>query len=296
MSQLSDLFIIFNPESTGAGQENAENLQRDLAGQSFRLPMQLVPTERPGHAIELAYDIAKNHERPLIISSSGDGGYNEVINGALRARFEAGARPVCAVLASGNANDHRRTVRQQPLLTGILDESIDAIDVLRVSTEDLNGHKRTRHAHSYVGLGLTPSVAVELNRNRLNRLKETVIVAKTLHRYVPFTIEVEGREQRLDSLVFANISQMAKVLTIAENAEPDDGRFQVVAFPYKHKARLIFMLLKAMTAGIQGKEAKRYEFKVVKDMPIQFDGEIEHIVAGETVEVRALAAALETIR
>lgn len=295
MTTISDLFVIFNPNSTGAGRDNAESLLAELKARGFEAPMELLATEYAGHAGELAYEIAGQYERPLIISSSGDGGYNELINGALRAQ-DQGRRPVCAVLASGNANDHRRTVRRRPLIDGIVGQHVESIDALRVTIKGKDGAEKTRHAHSYVGLGLTPTVAVELNRNRLNRMKETLIVIKTLRDFMPFEVDVDGKRLVLDSLVFANISQMAKVLTIADNAEPDDGRFKVIAFPYKNKAKLLFMLLKAVVSGINGVDAGHYEFTCVKELPIQFDGEVEHVKEGDTVSVTARRRVLSTIR
>ena len=124
------------------------------------VPIELVPTAHAGHATDLAYQFAKNKKRPLIISSSGDGGYNEVINGALRAKAE-GADPVCAPLPAGNANDHNRALSQRPLHEAINDSAVTYIDVIRVSI-DPKRSDGARFAHSYVGLGLTPTVAVEL--------------------------------------------------------------------------------------------------------------------------------------
>lgn len=294
MPNFSVVAIVYNPNSTGPSEHEAQQLGEGLRNASFSAEVRLIATEHPRHAEELAYDIAMQHERPLIVSSSGDGGYNEVVNGAMRAQAE-GANPVCAVLAAGNANDHSRTVVQRPLLDAILSDEVVRIDVLKAVIRSKAGDGM-RYAHSYIGLGLTPAVAVELNRSKLNRVKEGYIVYKALRDLQPVVIEVDGKPISIDSLVLANISQMAKVLTIAGNAAPDDGLLRVTVFPYRRKIRLIFVLLKAIVNGIHGVSTTHYEFTAVKEMVIQFDGEVQELAAGDSVAVRVEASALATLR
>ena len=69
---------------------------------------------------------------------------------------------VCAVLPAGNANDHRRATREQPLADAIVTGSVTRIDLLRLTVEGTS--PTTRYAHSYIGLGLTPVVAVDLQK------------------------------------------------------------------------------------------------------------------------------------
>src|SRR5437764_2946213 len=99
--KFSTVLIIYNPNSTGNSAGAARDLQKRLQT-SLKLPIRLLPTHYSGHAEELAYTGAKEHHNPLLVSSSGDGGYHEVINGAMRAQL-TGAKPVCAVLPTGNA-------------------------------------------------------------------------------------------------------------------------------------------------------------------------------------------------
>jgi diacylglycerol kinase (ATP) len=295
MSDLSHIAVIYNPNSTGRSREKAEAFLHKLERDGNTISTELIPTRYAGHATQLAYDLAKRHSRPLIVSSSGDGGYNEVINGALDAQSE-GATPVCTVIPAGNANDHRNTIGRRPLWLAVKRQAIDHIDVLQATITGTDGGVRRRHAHSYIGLGLTPAVAVELNRTSLSRLKEMIIVLRSIHNFHPVTVEVGGERLVVDSLIFANISRMAKLLTIADNARPDDGRFEVVIFPYKHKAKLICMLVKAVLRGIDGEEATRYEFSAVKDMPLQFDGEIVELSAGDEVRIDIVPKGLATLR
>jgi diacylglycerol kinase (ATP) len=293
VSSFSDLVIIYNPNSTGPSEKRAEQLRAELKERGFGAPVKLQPTERAGHAWDLAHDAAVQLEQPLIVSVSGDGGYNEVINGALQAQ-QKGARPVCAVLAAGNANDHRRTIERRPLAESILNSDITHIDVLKATVS--GGSSTERFAHSYIGLGLTPAVAVELNKTSLNRFKETMLCLKTFRDFHPVEIKVNGEELVLDSLIFANISEMAKVMTVAENAEPDDGQFEVVVFPYKRKINLLFNLVKAVVSGLKGTSATAYEFEVAKSMALQLDGEIMELAGGDSVRISVCPGALATVR
>src|SRR3982750_2899542 len=105
MSGYDAITIIYNPNSTGPSEAKARVLHEDLIKRRKRTKITLTPTKRAGHAEDLAYKAAHANRRALIISSSGDGGYHEVINGALRAQLE-GAKPTVGLLPAGNANDH----------------------------------------------------------------------------------------------------------------------------------------------------------------------------------------------
>jgi diacylglycerol kinase family enzyme len=287
----TSISIIYNPTSTGASRANAFKLADELEAADVNLPVYVVPTDFAGHAESLAYDLAKATKRPLIISSSGDGGYNEVINGALRAQAE-GAKPTCGLLPSGNANDHYRNLHQHPITDQILDGKHRYIDILKLSAER-HGQPWERFAHSYIGIGLTPKVGIELNKVQLNRLREAWIVAKTLYKLRPSRLIVHGKEHTYDSLIFSNVSKMSKILSVSDSAELTDGKFEVVAFPSQNKMRLLRQLVQASTFGLHSsRQADHYTFTTVRPTRVQLDGEIFRIDGGSvariTVEPRVL--------
>ena len=155
--QFKNIIIIYNPKSTGKSKHNALNLQKILSKKLPQIPNKVVPTQYKAHAEELAYAIASKYKAPLIVSCSGDGGYNEVINGVMKAG-KAGKNTICAVRASGNANDHSRTMQSKPLWKAIVHDEVTNIDLLRFTVTS-GGKKSVRYAHSYAGLGLSPVVA-----------------------------------------------------------------------------------------------------------------------------------------
>lgn len=264
-----------------------EELAAELSDQ---WKVEVLPTKKAGHAEELAYRAAKKYQNPLIISVSGDGGYNEVINGAWRAQ-EEGAKPVCAVAPAGNANDHRRTLRRQDLVKSIREQKVTQIDLLQMKVG-----QNVRVAHSYIGLGLTPVVAVELNRHTLNRFKEMWLVLTTFWKYQPFEILLDGKRKQLGSLVFANIGQMAKVITLSDQADSSDGQFEIIEFPHWSKLALVIAILKSLVGQLPPvARARKISFAIIKPQPIQLDGEVTELSAGDQVEVKSLPRALATI-
>lgn len=284
--------IIYNPNSTGPSQDRAKGLRQILSKAWPELAIKAVPTQHAGHAESLAREFARRGGSPLIISASGDGGYNEVVNGLMQA---GNSDATAAVLAAGNANDHGRVMQDRPLHELILAGKRTRIDLLRVEVVGKN-ERSVRWAHSYVGLGLTPVVATELNRHTLNALKEATIAVRTFFRYRPFTIVHNGTRIQLDSLLFANINQMAKLLTLAPENNPADGAFEVVLIKSGHKLRLLRTLLgSALKRPPERSRTDRYNFTVLKPMPMQLDGEVTRLRPGDKVTIVADARALSTI-
>jgi diacylglycerol kinase family enzyme len=285
--------LIFNPHSTGHAQERAEELRRDLGGRVPGLAVGMMPTEHAGHATELSRTAAASG-RPLVVSVSGDGGYNEVVNGVMQAGND---RASSAVLAAGNANDHRRSTAELPIAQGIAEGAITRMDLLRLSAGGAAG-ETVRYAHSYIGLGLTPVVAVDLDKGDKGSLREMFTVVRSFARFRPFEIELEdGTRQCFDSLVFANIAQMAKVATMAEETgTPDDGMFEVITLKHTAKWRILATALKASIAGL-GKQpsVRTFAFTTVTPLPMQIDGEVMNLPAGATVRVDIASRALQTV-
>ena len=88
MSPFDRIVIIFNPQSTGDAPRRPRSCGRTWRVASRTCRCDLRPTEHAGHAREIAREVAATG-RPLLVSVSGDGGYNEVVNGVLR----VGQRP-----------------------------------------------------------------------------------------------------------------------------------------------------------------------------------------------------------
>ncbi|MDT0277629.1 diacylglycerol/lipid kinase family protein [Blastococcus goldschmidtiae] len=292
MSSFDRIVIIFNPQSTGDAEELAEDLRDDLAGRLPAVPSELSPTRHAGHARELAREAAATGS-PLVVSVSGDGGYNEVVNGVMDAGND---RAVCAVHAAGNANDHRRTTQHGPLADAIVAGDVRRIDLLRL-TLGTGETAEVRYAHSYIGVGLTPVVAVDLEKGGKGSWREMVSVVRGFWRFRPFPIRAEdGRRHRIDSLVFANIAEMAKYAKLSDDGTPDDGRFEVITERRTGRLRSLATAIRAATRGLGPQPSvTHYAFTPLVPMPLQLDGELVELDADVPVAVDIAPLALATV-
>lgn len=295
MKTYSNIIIIYNPKSTGDSKDAAIQLEKKLKARLRHTPIRLVPTKHAGHARELAYSHAKKQKDTLIVSSSGDGGYHEVINGALRAQAE-GAAPICAVLPAGNANDHARTMQaKKPLHELIIAGNITKIDVLKLQAKS-PGEQTEIFAHSYIGLGLTPTVAAELNKYSLDSLREALIVIRTFWKTRPIRLKIQGRVYKYDSLICSTIPEMAKFLTLSKNAKPDDGKLEINTLPHASKLSLLYKLLRGTFASMNARSRKRkLVFETMAKIPLQMDGEIHYLPKNTHVTIAIEHQLLRTI-
>jgi len=280
----TSVVIIFNPNSTGPSKTLASDLKRSI---NHELPDQKVllkATEYAGHAEKIAFDHAKRTATPLIISSSGDGGYNEVVNGIMRANNE-GAKATAGLLPAGNANDHHANVHFVDIVQAVKNGTSKRIDVLRVIGTS-RGKKIERYGHSYAGFGLTPTVARALNQNKLNVFNQIWIVGKELLSMRSTSLIVDGKKQSYDSVICSNVDKMSKYLKISTPSSLTDGKFEVTSFHKTHRARLLLTLFKTSLFGVhEDKSVSHYDAKTVRKTAVQVDGEIIELDASTDVAV-----------
>lgn len=285
------IILVFNPNRPGMS-HRIDEVQRDLAAGVPDLGIELLATGFAGHARDLARSVA-GRGFPLIVSVSGDGGYNEVVNGVMDV---SGSNAVCTVLPAGNANDHHRSLPVKPLAEAIRDNRVRRIDLLRVTFGGTH-NEEVRYAHSYVGFGLTPLMAIGIEQGGKGKILELLSVARTLRALKPFDlVRDDGSTARFDSLILANISRMAKYGTVSESNQPDDGRFEVVTLPHAGLLKMALMTLRAVTLGLGNQPSvSSYAFTTRDAVPCQIDGEVVHVPAGTRVLVESARHALATI-
>lgn len=147
--------VIFNPAAgKSRARKRLEALQSD-----WRARFELWPTERPGHATELARKAAE-HGFGMVAAAGGDGTVHEVANGILQAE-----RPEVSfgVLPLGSANDYAFSLRQDRLDQNA-DERTAAhrVDVGRLRTDA----GLERYFVCCMGIGFSGSVTAESRRIR----------------------------------------------------------------------------------------------------------------------------------
>jgi len=269
----TSITILYNPNSTGSSHALAKAFKSAL---TKRLPSQkvdLTPTRHPGHGEELAYTLATASKNPLIISSSGDGGYHEVVNGAMKAQHK-GHTPTTGLLPAGNANDHYHNLHSDDLVDLIVRGEQTKIDLLKISGTS-KGKPIERYGHSYIGFGLTPIVGKELNKNKLNIFNQVWIVAKSLLTLKSVKLNIKNKIRSYDSIVFSNVDRMSKVLKISQPSSVNDGKFEVTIFRSRSKLKLIVQLFRtSIIAAKEDHQVDTYTLKTVNPTLVQVDGEI----------------------
>lgn len=290
----STIAVIYNPNSTGPSKKMASDFAEKIKSHLPHQKLELIATEYAGHAEELAYDIAQSESNPLIISSSGDGGYNEVVNGVLKAKSE-GFNPITGLLPAGNANDHHRNLHTKDFIDAVAEEDVKDIDILKFSGTS-KGKRVERYAHSYIGIGITPKVGKELNKTKLNPVKEIFLAAKVFFSVKSTKLKIDDRVRRYDSLIFSNIDSMSKYLQISKPSSVTDGKFEITAFRRRHKLKLLSLFLKASILGVEeDMRVSKFTFETVTKTSIQADGEITLLDADSQVIISADKQALRCI-
>ena len=282
--------IIYNPNSTGDSEKNAKELAEQL--RTLKIPVTTQETTHAGHGEEIAKDLAEQDAKTILISSSGDGGYNEVVNGALQ---HDTSNFVVGVLPSGNANDHYTALGGDSLAESIANKSFQHIDTIKVSAT-VDGASWVRYAHSYVGIGVTATAAKSLTEDRPNAVTEKRIVARSLFSFSYIKLKVQGDTRRYSSLLFANIGTMSKIMKLSQDSSVTDGKFEMSTIRFRSKFRLVAYLLTAATVGLsKAKPTERFECTAIEKLPIQLDGEVFVIDAGSAVSIESVKQNLRCV-
>ena len=290
MSTYDYIALVYNPQSTHDAASAAKALDRELES----VHPHLVETKRAGHAAEIAHDVSLKYKHPLIVSISGDGGYNEVVNGAMKAkRASPSSDPTVAVLAAGNANDHSNALATNDgsFAQKVLRGKPKGIDLLLLSY----GNER-QYAHSYIGFGISAEAGDEINKSKKGGLNDILTVANTIYNDNPVRITRHGLSHTYDSLIFFNIPRMAKMPMLAGKASVHDGNFNVHRISHRSLfARLGALLHLALPMRVRTSTYRRYTFTLRRREHIQYDGETATIAARTRVTITCEPAAIKTI-
>ncbi|MET4001498.1 diacylglycerol kinase (ATP) [Arthrobacter sp. UYCu511] len=234
--------MIFEPNPEKVAPYLSRQLCTELAVRMPEILIEQLPTSHAGHGRELARAAAQQSLAScsggegsgglplLIVSVSGDGGFNDVVNGVMDV---PNSTTICAVLAAGNANDHRRSIATMTVVDAIVAGPIRQMDLLKLTVRDNGGLTKERFVHSYVGFGLTAAMARGIENSGKGRVPELFGVVLTLPRLRSFEIvRPDGARARFDSLVLANVNGMAKYGTVSDSRIPADGQFEVISLPH----------------------------------------------------------------
>jgi diacylglycerol kinase (ATP) len=285
------VIIIFNPNSTGDGKANAKELRQRITEHSPDMKIVVRPTKHAGHAVDIAAEYAADASA-VIVSSSGDGGYNEVVNGVLKSSKPKAA---LAVLPSGNANDHYNAVSTDDLVKNIVEGNSKLIEAIHIQAI-VDGKEWNRFAHSYVGFGITPKIGKELTARKLNMFNEKWHTLYHLMKFKHVDISQDKVVKKYSSLVFSTVPKMSKIIRLEDSANQRDGKMEVYETEYQSPIQLLWVLLRASLQGIE-KSARvdRYSLKTISRTMVQLDGEVFMLDADSDIQLTCVKSAIRTV-
>ena len=292
--QFDEIIIIYNPKSTGKSKQNVAQLQTELRQKLPNTTVMLRATKRPGHATAIGTDYAKRDPNALLVSASGDGGYNELVNGVLS---HPTTQLTVVVLPSGNANDHHYATSGSDIVTRIIKGSRRRIDILHIQAQ-IRGKEWQRYAHSYIGFGLTAYIGQKLTKADLNAINEKWLTLKYLLKFDHITIrrDPQQRWRHYSSIIIGNIDRMSKTIRLGNRSRPGDGKCELYELRQRSFFRLIGTLITSSTIGMRPtKRIRHYSLISKRALPVQCDGEAAMLDAGQTIKVTLVPGALQTL-
>ena len=257
--------IIVNPISgRGAGEQSIPQIEQLLTG--FKLDYDLVRTERPWHAAELAGEAAKGGYG-VVVAAGGDGTANEVLNGLMQAKAGGVERlPAMAILAVGRGNDFAFSMGAPAALAEgcrlLADGHTRKVDVGRVEG---GLYPQGRYFGNGAGIGFDAVVGFEaLKLTWLHGFPSYIVAAlKTIFLYfhAPLVrIDYDGQTLTQACLMVSimNGRRLGGGFMMAPEARTDDGLFDLCIAAQVSRAKVLALIPRFMKGSQAGHPAIRF--------------------------------------
>ncbi len=269
--------LIVNPFATRVTEEAISAVERALMRSAY---VRTVRTERPRHAVELAREA---NDADALIVFSGDGGFNEALNGVERSDLPLGFVPGggTSVLprALGLPRDPVAAAEQ-------LAEALALDRIRRISTGRANGRRFAFGA----GIGLDAEAVRRIDERGRNDHGERPgdrafvaafarIILQRRGRLEP-ALEIDGYG-RAAFLLVSNVNPYSFLKSLAIQVAPDAVFEEGLDFlaPISLTPRTLPPLLYALATGrparnaLRGHDLDRIEVRCDRPLPLQADGE-----------------------
>ncbi|HSD78661.1 MAG TPA: diacylglycerol kinase family protein [Solirubrobacteraceae bacterium] len=239
-------------------------------------------SEGPGQLARLAREAAD--EADLLVAVGGDGTVNEVANGI------AGLEVELAVVARGTGWDFVRTYGIPRKLEDAVEVALNGrtrtIDLGRARYHGWDGEERESLFANIASAGMSGAIAKRTNETskalggKISYFWATIAVFSRW-RNGEVTVRVDGEEHsgRMHDVVVANGRYFGGGMMICPEAEPDDGRFDVLLIGDLTKRDLLLTLPKTYR-GTHLPHPKatvlrgaRVEVETPEPLPVELDGE-----------------------
>lgn len=249
-------FIIVNPISgRGLGEKSVARIEAFC--QQRGLDYHLARTERPWHAAELAGQAARERW-DVVVCASGDGTFNEALNGLMQARAAGFNHTALGILSIGTGNDFAGGVGIPTNLKDSLETLAQGhrrkVDIGKVSGGDFPDG---RYFGNGIGIGFDAAVGFAALQVRFLRGLPAYLVGAiqtVFFYYSPPRLKIELDDETIeqDSLMVSvmNGQRMGGGFRMAPNGDPHDGLFDLCIAETAGKLR-IFGLIPYFIQGTQ---------------------------------------------
>jgi len=299
--------VIVNPISgRGYAEKVIPNIEEGL--KKHNLDFDLMRTERPWHAAELA-ELAAQHEYDVLVVAAGDGTANEALNGLMRAQKQGHTKTALALLPVGTGNDMSYGLG----IRGDLEENITTlagnqrqkIDVGFVQGGD---YPEGRYFANGIGIGFDAMVGFIAVKIRWARglLAYLVAVFQTVFIYYKSpTVEITYNNATIIQpalmVSIMNGQRMGGGFYMAPQGSPNDGHLDLCIVSEASRTRIFGLIpyfLKGTQAGqpeVTSGRTDKITVKAVKGtLPAHCDGETL-CEAGHELSVEIIPAAIDFI-
>jgi diacylglycerol kinase (ATP) len=253
--------VILNPiAGRGYGARSEVKLRHFLDAEG--LNFDLVRTEGPGHAIELAM-VAANDGFDIVVAAGGDGTTHEVVNGLMAATNAASNGNVAGmlgVLPVGSGSDFANAMGVPPDLEGACRQlargQARLVDVCRVTVDD----QPPRYFDNTVNIGFGGIVTFEARKVKWVRgmaLYLPVVLKTILLTDAPnVTITYDGQSATLPAVMVCvgNGPREGGGFFSTPDAKPDDGLLDVCVVREMGKLAMLGFVPRFMNGSHVGQE------------------------------------------
>ncbi len=296
---MTNFKIIVNPNS-GRGEGMRSIPQIEACLQSHALDYELVQTERPWHAVELA-QLAVTEGFDVVVAAGGDGTANEVINGLMLAKA-AGLHATMGVLPVGQGNDFAFGMEipqeLEPACQVLADNHRRMIDIGRVSGAL---YPQGRYFGNGVGVGFDAVVGFEaLKLTRLHGFPAYLVAAlKTIFLYFnapKVQLELNDENLTVSALMVSvmNGRRMGGGFMMAPQGDPQDGQLTLCIAQEVSKLG-IFKLIPRFMAGTQESHPAVLFRNTARVQVTALEGVLPTHADGETVSIEGRELLIELL-
>ena len=282
---MDDTLYIVNPAGLGGSGVKAWDAFQAAWPEPIA-PEQVVFTERPGHAREIA-ESTRGHG--IYAAVGGDGTVGEVMSG-ISDRPGPGSRPRLAIVPAGTGNDMARNlgiVSVQDAVTALRQGREREVDLVRVESQ-VGDRRAHQYAFLFCAVGFSAIPMMKPWMKRLLGPRGAYYLA-TLSQAIVYKapeMAVRTEEQEISGRLWVVVVGNAEYsaggsMRLAPGARIDDGELDVTVIPSGSKFKLIPGLMPKIASGAHVTEpgvsyfrARRIEIDSDPPAVVDLDGDL----------------------